>query len=89
MAAERFPPLRLVPLQEGTDRVYDAQLDPNPRVGKEVPRGLRNLVVDLEALKRTLEFLRENHGEYYVLYRLMLESGLRFEHALSAINLQP
>ena len=54
--------------------------------GRRVPRGPRNPVIDLDALRRTLEFLRENHGEYYVLYRLMLESGLRFEHALRMLS---
>jgi len=38
--------------------------------------------VDEGEVRRTLEFLRENHQKYYLLYRLMLESGLRVEHAL-------
>ena len=42
----------------------------------------RNPVIDIEKLSRTLIYLRENHERYYLLYRIMLESGLRFEHAL-------
>jgi len=38
--------------------------------------------VDEGEARRTLEFLRENHRRYYLLYRLMLEGGLRVEHAL-------
>jgi len=38
--------------------------------------------VDEGEVRRTLEFLRENHRRYYLLYRLMLEGGLRVEHAL-------
>jgi intergrase/recombinase len=50
--------------------------------GRRILRKPRNPPVDLKELRGTLKFLRENHREYYVLYRLMLESGLRFEHAL-------
>ncbi|MFP3209390.1 MAG: integrase, partial [Nitrososphaeria archaeon] len=38
--------------------------------------------VDEGEVRRTLEFLRENHRRYYLIYRLMLEGGLRLEHAL-------
>jgi intergrase/recombinase len=38
--------------------------------------------VDEGEARRTLEFLRANHRRYYLLYRLMLEGGLRVEHAL-------
>jgi intergrase/recombinase len=38
--------------------------------------------VKLEELAKTLEFLRQRHPGYYALYRLLLESGARVEHAL-------
>ena len=86
MDAERFPPLRLVPIQEGPGRVYHAQLNPNPRTRKEEPQRPQEPNGRPQALKRTLEFLRENHRKYYVLYRLMPESGLCFEHALRMLS---
>jgi intergrase/recombinase len=43
---------------------------------------VRSYRVDEEEARRTLEFLRENSPKYYLLYRLMLEGGLRVEHAL-------
>ena len=50
--------------------------------GRRTEKSPRNPVIDIEKLRRTLSYLRENHERYYLLYRLMLESGLRFEHAL-------
>jgi len=44
--------------------------------------GVRPYRVDEEEARRTLEFLRENSPKYYLLYRLMLEGGLRLEHVL-------
>ena len=38
--------------------------------------------VNLEDLRKTLEYLKQQHRGYYALYRLMLESGARLEHAL-------
>jgi intergrase/recombinase len=43
---------------------------------------VRPYSIDEGEVRRTLEFLRENHRRYYLLYRLMLEGGLRVEHAL-------
>jgi intergrase/recombinase len=38
--------------------------------------------VNMDELGKTLEYLRQHHAGYYALYRLMLESGARLEHAL-------
>ncbi len=38
--------------------------------------------IDEGEVRGTLEFLRANHRAYYLIYRLMLEGGLRLEHAL-------
>jgi len=38
--------------------------------------------IDEGEVRGTLESLRANHRVYYLLYRLMLEGGLRLEHAL-------
>ncbi len=43
---------------------------------------IRVYPINLEELRKTLEHLRQNHRGYYALYRLMLESGARLEHAL-------
>ncbi|MEM1805943.1 MAG: integrase, partial [Ignisphaera sp.] len=37
-------------------------------------------------VRKTLEFLKENHKLYYTVYRTMLESGARFEHILEMIR---
>jgi intergrase/recombinase len=50
--------------------------------GRRSDKTPRNPVVDVGRLREALKYLRENHEYYYLLYRLMLESGLRFEHAL-------
>ncbi len=38
-----------------------------------------------EELAKTLDYLRKHHQGYYALYRLMLESGARLEHALKML----
>jgi len=43
---------------------------------------VRTYNIDEGDARRTLDFLRTNHQKYYLLYRLMLEGGLRLEHAL-------
>ena len=43
---------------------------------------VRPYQVSLEDLKKTLAFLKEKHRLYYTIYRVMLESGARFEHVL-------
>ncbi len=47
---------------------------------------VRPYPIELEDVKRTLEYLKENHQLYYLVYRLMLESGARFEHVLRMLE---
>ncbi|MEM4971023.1 MAG: integrase [Sulfolobales archaeon] len=47
---------------------------------------VRPYQVDLESVRKTLDFLRERHRVYYVVYRVMLESGARFEHVLRMVE---
>jgi len=47
---------------------------------------VRPYQISLEDLKKTLEFLREKHQLYYTIYRVMLESGARFEHVLKVFE---
>jgi len=46
---------------------------------------VRPYKVEVEDVKRTLEYLRQHHQAYYTIYRVMLESGARFEHVLKMI----
>jgi len=43
---------------------------------------VRPYPIELDTVKRTMDYLREQHSLYYVVYRIMLESGARFEHVL-------
>jgi intergrase/recombinase len=43
---------------------------------------VRPYSIDEGEVRGTLESLRANHRAYYLIYRLMLEGGLRLEHAL-------
>ncbi|MEM1667761.1 MAG: integrase [Thermofilaceae archaeon] len=47
---------------------------------------VRPYQISLEDVRKTLEFLKENHKLYYTVYRTMLESGARFEHILEMIR---
>jgi len=47
---------------------------------------VRSYPIDLGEVKKTMDYLRENHGLYYLVYRLMLEGGLRLSHALHLIG---
>ncbi|PUA33335.1 MAG: integrase [Zestosphaera tikiterensis] len=47
---------------------------------------VRPYQISLEEVKKTLKFLKINHQTYYVVYRVMLESGARFEHVLKMIK---
>jgi hypothetical protein len=38
---------------------------------------VRPYPIDIEDLRRTMDFLRERHGKYYVVYRAMLEGGTK------------
>ncbi len=40
----------------------------------------------MDDLKKTLKYLRENHPIYYMVYRLLLESGTRLKHVLEMIK---
>ena len=47
---------------------------------------VRPYPINLEDVARTLKYLEENHELYYLIYRLMLEGGLRLSHALLLIE---
>ena len=47
---------------------------------------VRPYPINLEDVKKTLEFLKEKHKVYCTIYRLMLESGARFGHILRMIE---
>ncbi|MEM1651134.1 MAG: integrase [Sulfolobales archaeon] len=47
---------------------------------------VRPYQISIEDVRKTLEFLKENHRLYYTVYRAMLESGARFEHVLETIR---
>ena len=47
---------------------------------------VRPYPINPEDVKRTLAYLRERHELYYLVYRLMLEGGLRLSHTLLLIE---
>jgi intergrase/recombinase len=47
---------------------------------------VRPYPINPEDLVKTIVFLRDNHEKYYLVYRLMIESGLRLSHALMLIE---
>jgi intergrase/recombinase len=47
---------------------------------------VRPYPISLDDVKRTLAYLRESHGLYYLIYRLMLEGGLRLSQALLLVK---
>ena len=47
---------------------------------------VRPYPINLDDVKKTVEYLRENHEKYYTLYRLMLEGGLRLSHAVVVVR---
>ena len=47
---------------------------------------VRPYSISPEEVKKTMEYLREKHEFYYLVYRLMLEGGLRISHALYLIE---
>jgi intergrase/recombinase len=47
---------------------------------------VRSYPIDLNDVVRTLRYLRERHGLYYLIYRLMLEGGLRLSHAAYVVR---
>jgi len=47
---------------------------------------VRSHPVNLDEVKKTVEYLKENHELYYLVYRLMLEGRLRLSHTLHLIE---
>jgi intergrase/recombinase len=47
---------------------------------------VRSYPINLEDVAETLRYLKENHELYYLIYRLMLEGGLRLSHTLLLIE---
>jgi len=47
---------------------------------------VRPYPINLEDVVMTLKYLEENHEIYYLVYRLMLEGGLRLSHALLLVE---
>jgi len=47
---------------------------------------VRPYPISLDEVKKTMKHLRENHEFYYLVYRLVLEGGLRLSHALYLIE---
>jgi intergrase/recombinase len=47
---------------------------------------VRSYPITIEDLVKTLSTLRDNHELYYLVYRLMLEGGLRLSHAIHIIE---
>lgn len=47
---------------------------------------VRPYQIKIEDVRNTLNFLKENHEVYYTIYRLMLESGMRRDHAVKLIE---
>ncbi len=54
--------------------------------GRAFKTGVRPYQISLEDVKRTIEFLKNSKNYYYIVYRLMLESGIRFTHALELLS---
>jgi intergrase/recombinase len=47
---------------------------------------VRSYPINLEDVAKTLKYLEENHELYYLIYRLMLEGGLRLSHTLLLVK---
>ena len=47
---------------------------------------VRPYQISLDDVAKTLRFLRQRHELYYLLYRLMLEGGLRLSHAIQVVK---
>jgi intergrase/recombinase len=47
---------------------------------------VRSYPIDVRDAARTLDYLKSRHELYYLVYRLMLEGGLRLSHALTLIR---
>ena len=47
---------------------------------------IRPYQIDLSDVAKTLHYLRQHHEKYYLIYRLMLEGGLRISHAVHIVK---
>jgi Uncharacterized protein conserved in archaea len=47
---------------------------------------VRPYQISLEEVVKSLKYLKEHHEKYYLIYRLMLEGGLRLSHAIRIIK---
>jgi intergrase/recombinase len=47
---------------------------------------VRPYPINMDDLVKTMAYLKENHELYYLVYKLMLEGGLRLSHALTLIE---
>jgi intergrase/recombinase len=47
---------------------------------------VRSYPISIEDLAKTMNTLRESHKLYYLVYRLMLEGGLRLSHAIHLVE---
>jgi intergrase/recombinase len=47
---------------------------------------VRSYPISIEDLAKTMNTLRESHELYYLIYRLMLEGGLRLSHAIHLVE---
>jgi intergrase/recombinase len=47
---------------------------------------VRSYPISIEDLAKTMNTLRESHELYYLVYRLMLEGGLRLSHAIHLVE---
>jgi len=47
---------------------------------------VRPYQIDLDDVRKTLQYLQQHHEKYYLLYRLMLESGLRLSHVIYIVK---
>ncbi len=49
-------------------------------------QGVESYPVTVDDIRKTLEYLVTRHSRYYLVYRLMLESGARFLHVLRMLS---
>jgi intergrase/recombinase len=47
---------------------------------------VRPYQISLDSVAKTLQYLQQRHELYYLLYRLMLEGGLRLSHAIQVVK---
>jgi intergrase/recombinase/predicted transcriptional regulator len=47
---------------------------------------VRPYQISLEDVVKTLQHLKQHHEKYYLIYRLMIESGLRISHAIHIVK---